>query len=635
MNNNPYPGLRPFSRNETNVFFGRDKHIKQLLDLLQETRFVSVTGLSGCGKSSLVHAGLIPSLEIAETNEWLILEMRPSVSPLNNLSQALIKQGSLMQENSLENVLKYFYSYGHLGLVRILQENLLSKKPTNVLLIVDQFEELFNEERISFKDKEFFVNLLLSSSEKRGIPIYIVITVRSETIGQCALFRGLTETINKGQFFVPTLTKQELYEAIVYPSKVKGRKVDEKLAKILLYDIDSIENHTDQLPILQHCLMRMWEKSKGHIELTLTNYRSVGKLEESISAHAEEIFRGFDEEKRWLTERIFRYITEKSVIDQLPTIKRRPAPLADIVTIAESDASEVNEVLNAFRAQACCFLIPEYDKKEKLMLDDIIDISHESFIRQWPRLNSWVKKEEKSANIYQELLKSATNWEGHKKHKEYLLGKLDLNNYLQWLKRDDKPSAIWAKRYGGNFDSVLNFIEHSKRKNLNRRIVLWAIVISITVLITKIIIQNDLIDQVLEEKAKTEEAYQIVEIEKKQALEAEKQAKDERKKAEETAQKAQRGQVEAQISLLNNQHEFKQVLRLSSQYLSTFQRHREFVTWGEKNSIPLIPLLQIMIESSESFTEEQKQIWQNDFSTMTEEQRNRFFKNLRSELLEP
>ena len=169
----PYPGLRPFSREESYLFFGREEHTDQLLEKLGESRFISVVGLSGCGKSSLVRAGMIAALEsgylVSAGAHWRIVEMRPGNDPLRNLAEALTKTlqplhpgcpqdtGSVAPGNSkhpvspsvrqpgFSGMFPFWQASlrrGPRGLLEILRENPLPPN-TNLLLMVDQFEELF------------------------------------------------------------------------------------------------------------------------------------------------------------------------------------------------------------------------------------------------------------------------------------------------------------------------------------------------------------------------------------------------------------------------------------------------------------------------------------------------------------
>src|SRR4029077_9215966 len=147
FSSDPYPGLRPFRQEETDIFFGREEHTDQLLERLANHRFLAVTGLSGCGKSSLVRAGLIPALNrgfVAEAgHQWRVAQMRPGRTPFARLAGALLNTAALASEREgiaggaefVEKTLRR----GPMGLAEVLRQT-PPPAGTNLLLVVDQFE---------------------------------------------------------------------------------------------------------------------------------------------------------------------------------------------------------------------------------------------------------------------------------------------------------------------------------------------------------------------------------------------------------------------------------------------------------------------------------------------------------------
>ena len=195
-----YPGLRPFRRDESILFFGRQEHVDELLGRLEETSFLAVVGLSGSGKSSLVLAGLVPALERGHLGgagaTWQIVEMRPGSDPLGALAAALGHE-ALGESPGRAPRLRS----GRLGLVDAASAG---RKPgANLLLVVDQFEELFRFQR-DFENKSHeaaeFVRLLLAASSDYDARLYVVITMRSDYLGECARFPGLAEALNGSQY---------------------------------------------------------------------------------------------------------------------------------------------------------------------------------------------------------------------------------------------------------------------------------------------------------------------------------------------------------------------------------------------------------------------------------------------------
>ncbi|MCP4699240.1 MAG: ATP-binding protein [Gammaproteobacteria bacterium] len=325
----PYPGLRPFKREETNIFFGREEHADELLARLGKTRFLAVIGASGCGKSSLVRAGLLAGLDIGflaqAGTEWRVAELRPGNRPLARLAEALLSQpdGALEDvyrpgETNRKKNLSTELRQGPLALRELLQAWPLPRN-ANLLVLVDQFEEIFRYYAQGDPyEAEAFVALLLASipvvsqessddilSTGKG-DIYVVITMRSDFLGECALFQGLPEAINRGLFLTPRLSRGDLREAIAMPARVFGAEVEPALVNQLLRDMG---NDPDQLPLMQHLLMRLWDKEINHEPvipanpgiqekkageakniLTLEQSRKIGGLSEALSQHANEAY---------------------------------------------------------------------------------------------------------------------------------------------------------------------------------------------------------------------------------------------------------------------------------------------------------------------------------------------------------
>ena len=265
----PYPGLRPFQQDEARLFFGREAQIEDMLARLEDGRFLAVVGTSGCGKSSLVRAGLIPALEQgflsnAQPN-WRMAVMNPGSAPFDNLTTALLREAALGRERQYASqaaaLLQAALRRGPLGLVEAVAESHLPEG-TNLLLVVDQFEEIFRyrKQTQNVNDADAFVSLLLASAQSRqlDVPIYVVIAMRSDFIGDCGLFTGLPEAINDSQFLTPRLTRDQYRSAIVEPALVAGGQLTDVLVTQLLNDL---RGEPDQLPVLQHALMRMWTQA--------------------------------------------------------------------------------------------------------------------------------------------------------------------------------------------------------------------------------------------------------------------------------------------------------------------------------------------------------------------------------------
>lgn len=500
----PYPGLRPFKREEADIFFGRDKQIDQLLEKLSRARFLAVVGPSGCGKSSLVRAGMMAALETGFMEgvgaRWRTAEMRPGSRPMARLAKALMAKSALgaarvsedpKPEKNLEEraFVEAVLRRGPLGLVEVLRETPLDKprtppeQRTNLLILVDQFEEIFRyREQSGVDEAEAFVALLLATKEQREFPIYVVITMRSDFLGHCARFPGLPEAINESEFLTPRMEREERTEAIVGPAELFDGEVEPALVNRLLNDSGSDPN---QLPLLQHVLMRIWTRAGGAARaaessgevprgpvITFKDYEEAGGLAKALSNDADEAYNELNEAQKRIAEVMFKALCERSAGG--PDV-RRLVRVDAVAAVAGVSPEEVKAVVEVFRAPGRSFLMPELDVE--LKPETVLDISHESLISHWARLKKWVKEEAEAAEQYRRLEETASRW---KKGRAGLWDTPDLELALKWKEEQKASAAIsstseaerllgkWAERYGKEFTLAMEFLDRSEAKQKER-----------------------------------------------------------------------------------------------------------------------------------------------------------------------
>lgn len=460
LHDNPFPGIRSYEINEDELFFGRELQVRELIEKLSRTRFLAIVGSSGCGKSSLIKAGVIPSLLKNKpgnfAKNWKLSVFRPSDDPIGNLAR------SLAGGNAEAEILAAEMRNGNEGLVNILK-TLDNPAEESRLILIDQFEELFRFKNSktglrTISETAAFVDLLLTAIEHTEIPVYTVLSMRTDFLDECTEFRGLSEMINKGYYLVPRMNNDERRLAITGPVEIKGFKITDELVDRLL---DDVGDDPDQLPIMQHAMMRTWEhwtlNRIGDQPIGIEHYIAIGTMKEALSVHLEEIFAELrDDRSKYIAEKLFKALTD---ITKESRGTRRPTQLREIMTLAEARDEEIIRIIDNFRKPGCAFLMPSANVE--INQDSTIDISHESIMRVWIRLRNWVEDESRSAQLYLRLSKSA---ELYQEGKTGLWINPELQLALQW-KDQTKPNATWAMRYDPAFDRAIGFLQYSKKQN--------------------------------------------------------------------------------------------------------------------------------------------------------------------------
>jgi energy-coupling factor transporter ATP-binding protein EcfA2 len=553
----PYTGLRSFSEDESLYFKGREEDIDQATLQLQKNKFLMLTGASGDGKSSLVFAGIIPNaragfLKSKYTN-WSVAHFRPERTPFQNLAGALAKQLDISNPYTVQGELNHGFS----ALVDLYKNSkrfvdiyssawlaaddkgkaAIKREAANLIILVDQFEEFFtNPENYQHgapsRDANLVLNLLLETARialDEDIPIYVIFTMRSDYIGQCAAFRGLPEYIGFSQFFVPRLNRSQLQQVIEEPATLSGNRIARRLTERLIQDLTE---GVDQLPILQHALKQIWiAADSGNEEMDLLHYAMVGgmsvhelpddqiqrfnewfaSLPAEIKAcyHAPNLQNVLDTHTNKLYEQSAGYFQLKTgqaisdvdaktiirtsftcltKIDQSRAVRNRMT-LQEITHILGNPAFTYNQVgalLNIFREPANTFINPfiqeEDAESRNLQPDTVLDITHESLIRNWQYLGQWAKEEHDSHSVSLDFEKQLDRWVNSGKSNNFLLSIGPLTYFENWYNKA-KPNAWWIARYlpeeannetklqhaTGILDNARGFLKKSARKHVITR----------------------------------------------------------------------------------------------------------------------------------------------------------------------
>ena len=246
--------------------------------------------------------------------------MRPGTAPIEALATVLARTQVLGEQSDdpaqqRAQMLRALRG-SERGLVALVSQARL-RADENLLVVVDQFEEIFRyasaaDPAAQARDADAFVKLLLTAAGGTDLPIYVALTMRSEFVGDCARFRGLPEAINRSVFLVPRLTREEMQRSIEEPVRRQGERITPQLVARVLDDVGS---DADQLPVLEHALMRTWDAwERDHAAgepLDVRHYESIGTMRGALSKHANAIYDGLEPRLRPIAERLFRCLTAR------------------------------------------------------------------------------------------------------------------------------------------------------------------------------------------------------------------------------------------------------------------------------------------------------------------------------------
>lgn len=458
----PYVGLRPFTEKDALLFFGRDAHVRDLLAKLEgQQRFVAVLGASGTGKSSLVLAGLIPALRrgalhlpaaVSHSDEdvlrWNVCVFRPGDAPLAQLAHELTDDPRWVDQSeraSAESELAALLGASPLALTDLWRRKAMQFTGEALLLVVDQFEELFRYRQRNPDEAERFVKLLLRSATEE-VPIHVVMTMRSDFLGHAVAFHGLAEAINNGLYLTPRLGVEQLRSVVVSPLALVGGTIDPVLANRLVNTLGS----EDELPMLEHALLRMWNRARDSGRSTITEKdfidicspqeaKAAPSLVFGIDRHAEDIFSKLTPFQHGVASQLFVALVERREGRNV----RRPLTLQELRGLVGKDAHEaLAAVIEAYRKPGFLRLATDH---EALAPGDLVDISHESLIRGWTRLQGWLLSEDRLVAELREFQQRAERqaegggW----------LDEPDCQRAQRWCKQVSERGdpQTWAQRY--------------------------------------------------------------------------------------------------------------------------------------------------------------------------------------------
>ncbi|MFI1358316.1 helix-turn-helix domain-containing protein [Streptomyces sp. NPDC020898] len=355
----PYRGLARFEPDDHELFFGRDRMVAELCELMTAHRFAAVFGASGSGKSSLLRAGVVPRVraDIARREGAAVLRVfTPGARPAE--------------------------TYGHLLTPA-------ADEPES-WVAVDQFEEVFTLCRDE-AERARFIDLLLTAREP-GSRLRVLIAVRADFYARCGEHAELANALSRAGLLVGPMNADELREVVVRPAQAVGLQVERSLAATL---IEEVLDRPGALPMLSHALLETWRRRKGRM-LTTAAYEAAGGLNGAIAASAEAVYGQLSESQAAAARQLLLRLVEpgRGTVDT-----GRPLTGDELQEWVHPDLSVVVERL----ARARLLTVDE----------DGVHLAHESLIGCWPRLHGWIEQDRERLRHHRRLTEAARAWLEH------------------------------------------------------------------------------------------------------------------------------------------------------------------------------------------------------------------------------
>jgi hypothetical protein len=422
----PYRGLEVFQQQHAEFYFGREALIEHLANKLQgsDARFLAVLGPSGSGKSSVVRAGLIPAIRagaLPGSEGWTMHLFRPGSNPLEELATQLAptldREGD--QLGAARRLLDHLSADGralHLAAKLALQD---VPSGRHLLLLVDQFEEIFTLCKDE-QERERFIGSLLYASTVRDGPIHVVLAMRADFYPHCAVHRDLARQIAEHQVLVGPMSRDELRRAVERPAWRVGLRFEPGLVDLLLHDV---HNQPGCLPLLQHALLELWKRREGR-QLSLAVYRDIGGVEGALERQAETLFGQFSAPEQAICQRIFLRLTQpgKGTEDT-----KRRVSLQEALPVEGSAREAAQAVIH--RLVDARLITAERGPGSG---ERFIEVAHEALIRNWSRLQGWIEGDRTALLAHRQLTDAASDWDRQERDPSYLYLDTRLERAKEW-----------------------------------------------------------------------------------------------------------------------------------------------------------------------------------------------------------
>lgn len=396
----PFRGLEVFREQDSNLFFGREALCQRIGAYLDDEAFVAVLGPSGSGKSSVVQAGVLPQLR---QQGHQILLMTPTANPLMELAHVLQQ---VIDEPMQE--LHARLAASEEALYLITRDNFAAAADgTRLILVVDQFEEVFTLTEDKDVRERFIANLCYGLDQPFGC-ISLVLTMRSDFLGRCVAHNALNHYVLEHSIQVQPMSREALSRTIIEPVRLGGLTLEPGLMDRILDDVEAAEV---ELPLLEHALLELYHR-RDRGRLTQTAYVQIGGIEGALAKRAETEFEALATREREVLRKMFTLCLIQPGEGAQDT--RRRALREELLAVGPEET--VERLLADWTAARLLTGSGDQERHQEM-----VDVAHEALIRKWPRIAEWMAEDRETARLLNRLRQRARAWEEARRDEDFLL----------------------------------------------------------------------------------------------------------------------------------------------------------------------------------------------------------------------
>jgi eukaryotic-like serine/threonine-protein kinase len=384
----PYRGLAAFAEDDAKYFFGRSNEIRTALAQLETWPMLAVIGPSGVGKSSFVHAGLVPAMRAIGGN-WHVRVLRPGRIPVHRLAAVL--EDALATGESAADLMPQLLEAP--GLFGTMLRKAAARRNQSILVVVDQLEELFTL-CDSDEVRQLFLAALLAAADDPTSPVRVVLSMRADFLDRLAGHKHFLGELSRGLFFLTAPDRENLRETIVRPAELAGYTFEDAW---IVDDMLQAATSRGALPLVSFAASRLWEaRDRQRKLLPVAAYNEMGGVGGAFARHADQVAAAVPPQSQILLRAIMtRMVT--------PEGTRAVVDHRELLSLSE-DQREIERILDQLVRARLIHLHTDADQGAT------VEIVHEMLITEWPTLQRWLEDNQAIRGFMHELRQAARQW---------------------------------------------------------------------------------------------------------------------------------------------------------------------------------------------------------------------------------